>query len=659
MKKETVFPFLLVILIAGLTYGVLLPYLGFYADDWYVLWGATVNGTRTIVDLHLFDRPLMGYGFAFVYSILGAHPLGWHLYALFLRTAGGLVFLWILRMLFPKNTLETTSAALLMVVYPGLLRQTTAMTFSNQFFAYLSALLSIAFSLCAVLSAPRGQKGLFAGLGLAFSFVYVFYIEYMIGLEGLRFLVLWVAHHPNDPKPFARFKATILRYLPYALPVVVMGVWRLFFFEAGRKGMNVDAVFSSYASPLSVLTIGVELLRDFFETTLIGWFYHAYNLSIGALYRNLIPSFLVAGGAILLYGAFTQWTPPSENADKTPQTLIVVGLLSMLMGLLPVIVVGREVVLDTFTNGYNKYTLHVTASVGMLIIGLLMLLRNRKALIVCVSLLLGFAAFTHYHNAVRFKTQWETQKTIWWQVAWRAPDFADYTVLMSVLPLQPSYIEAHEVWGPANLIYRPDVYDVLVPGEILDDVTKEKLLFGESDQKSVRGLFPMLRDYDKALIFGMPTMQSCVHFYDGNKPELTRNGNTLLQLVAPYSSLVGIQTSESVAQVPEHIFGPEPPHTWCYYYQQATLARQKGDWEAVVALGEEAAEQGYKPLNVVEWLPFFEGYVQVGDLDQAKQLAKIIRSDKLLRYEYCQQLKTPLEIPGFDQDSVSQLLCEK
>jgi hypothetical protein len=157
----------------------------------------------------------------------------------------------------------------------------------------------------------------------------------------------------------------------------------------------------------------------------------------------------------------------------------------------------------------------------------------------------------------------------------------------------------------------------------------------------------------------MPTLNSCVHFYDQNKLELSRNENPLIQLVAPYSSIDRIQTHQPVAQIPAGIFGPEPAHSWCYYYQQATLARQQGDWKTVAALGDQAESNGYKPLDLLEWLPFFEGYVHGGNLEKAKHLSTIIKSDKLIWREYCRQLETSLELPGFDQALVYQTLCEK
>jgi len=74
--------------------------------------------------------------------------------------------------------------------------------------------------------------------------------------------------------------------------------------------------------------------------------------------------------------------------------------------------------------------------------------------------------------------------------------------------------------------------------------------------------------------------------------------------------------------MPEGLFGKEPPHTWCYFYEKAELARQAGDWELVARLGDEAINQGYAPSDPYEWLPFIEAYALSDDLKQAGQLSR-------------------------------------
>ena len=85
------------------------------------------------------------------------------------------------------------------------------------------------------------------------------------------------------------------------------------------------------------------------------------------------------------------------------------------------------------------------------------------------------------------------------------------------------------------------------------------------------------------------------------------------------------------------IFGSEPEHDWCYTYQKASLAKQVGDWETVVELGDEAEAQGIAPDSTEanspqEWLPFIEGYARTGDWGRAAELT-IINSQIDSNYE--------------------------
>ncbi|MDZ4159744.1 MAG: hypothetical protein U1B80_08135, partial [Anaerolineaceae bacterium] len=112
-------------------------------------------------------------------------------------------------------------------------------------------------------------------------------------------------------------------------------------------------------------------------------------------------------------------------------------------------------------------------------------------------------------------------------------------------------------------------------------------------------------------------------------PELTRQMIAIsnLQQIVPQPLGEGYP--------PQDIFGPEPSHTWCYYYQKADLARQLGDWERVVSLGDTARSKGYHPQvpgsnTPPEWRPFILGYAHLGRWDVAAELttAAAARSDR-------------------------------
>jgi hypothetical protein len=97
----------------------------------------------------------------------------------------------------------------------------------------------------------------------------------------------------------------------------------------------------------------------------------------------------------------------------------------------------------------------------------------------------------------------------------------------------------------------------------------------------------------------------------------------IIREILPAANLNRIKPDGAVpGYPPETIFGSEPAHTWCFYYQKADLARQMGDWEEVISLSEEAKRLGFKPANQFEILPFIEAYAFLGNWNKAEELSK-------------------------------------
>jgi hypothetical protein len=70
------------------------------------------------------------------------------------------------------------------------------------------------------------------------------------------------------------------------------------------------------------------------------------------------------------------------------------------------------------------------------------------------------------------------------------------------------------------------------------------------------------------------------------------------------------------------VYGPEPSHGWCYYFEKADLSRQFGKWDEVVSLGDKALKLSDHPNNPVERFVFIEGYANTGDWNTALKLSK-------------------------------------
>jgi hypothetical protein len=89
---------------------------------------------------------------------------------------------------------------------------------------------------------------------------------------------------------------------------------------------------------------------------------------------------------------------------------------------------------------------------------------------------------------------------------------------------------------------------------------------------------------------------------------------------------------------PSSIFGSEPSHGWCYYYEKAELARQQGNWQMMEKLGDDALNQGLYPSDRIEWMPFLQSYAVLGELDKVHHLVSIIDADPFSKMQACQIL---------------------
>ena len=148
---------------------------------------------------------------------------------------------------------------------------------------------------------------------------------------------------------------------------------------------------------------------------------------------------------------------------------------------------------------------------------------------------------------------------------------------------------------------------------------------------------------------------------DGTATELSSRDSQRTILVAPYSQLDTVLLDSAFHEPPQSIFGSEPAHEWCYYYQKAALARQQGDWETIHELYREALSQGLYPNDSVEWIPFAQACMVLGDLDKLRALKKIIVADPYLTAQTCQILTDMIsdyDIEPEVQTFVKNSFCE-
>jgi hypothetical protein len=128
-----------------------------------------------------------------------------------------------------------------------------------------------------------------------------------------------------------------------------------------------------------------------------------------------------------------------------------------------------------------------------------------------------------------------------------------------------------------------------------------------------------------------------LHVINGEQPLYSPWEEELTRIAAAVSDMNLIMTDVAMSHPPRIIFGREPEHGWCYYYQQASLAMQKGDWELVRQLGAQAERQGLQPGDPVELIPFIKAKLQLNnDVLAMEKEIEILEQFPGFREDFCQ-----------------------
>jgi hypothetical protein len=277
-----------------------------------------------------------------------------------------------------------------------------------------------------------------------------------------------------------------------------------------------------------------------------------------------------------------------------------------------------------------------------------------------LTFLLVSGVMTQFFSANYYRTFWDVEHGLWWQLSWRAPQIEDGTNLVVSLPGGYALAEEYEVWGPANMVYHPQSASVVLSGQIMFNNIWLELARGTQEERTVRGTIKVSRDYGKSIIISQPSRYSCLHVLDGRRFEQTVTERVDVRQIAKYSNVDLLSDASTPTIPPREVFGDEPSHTWCYYYQKMDLARQMNDWQTAAKLANEAISLGFEPRDVSEWLPALEAYVHMNDTKSAKRLANLIRVDSTAYKSLCTQYKDLRGVPAeYDRVLVFDALCTR
>ena len=636
IKSENLTAFLLIFFLCLLAYGLLIPWMGFYWDDWVFAWTINFLGPKEFISSFLPFRPFLGPIFALTTSIVGVSPLSWQLFGLFVRICTGLAAFWSFRQIWPKAYLQTLLASLFFVVFPGYNQQWVALTHGNQeLISLICYLLSLGFMVKAVQTKPISIK--FSLIALLLAFWGLYPTEYFFGLELLRPFILWFVLREKFSGHQTIFRKTVLAWLPYLLLWISNIVFLYLYHNSpyyNSYGVNIISFTNS-----SIKTFFLQTIENFIQA-IITTGLNAWANTISLLTQSLsqtttwITFGLIVISFVIIFFVIlkTRYNEKSSNSSSSfSWQAIMLGLIGIVAGRIPSWLAGLPLQIEF---SWDRFMLSMMLGGSLFFIGLVDYLiqqKNRKILVVCIFI--AFAVGWQFTKANNFRREWDNQRQLFWQLSWRIPALEPGTLIVThELPF--TYVTDQSLTAPLNWIYAPEIKSQNLPFMLA--YTKARL--GSELLPSLKPGIPIsssfrtmnYRSNTDNIVVIYQEYPGCVRVMDSvysNKDTIP--GVTYMMSDAiPLSNLDQIIMDAPQPLLPQFLFGMEPQHTWCYYFEKAEIARQIGKWEEIIRLGDEAFQNGFSALQPAENFVFIEAYAQNARMDDAIQLTQKVASEK-------------------------------
>lgn len=625
----------LLLALALLAYGLAVSWAGFYWDDLPFTWIAHQYGPDGLARYFSTNRPYWGLLFRALLPLIGSVPWRWQVFAILWRWAAAVAFWGVVRITWPRLVAPAAWAAIFALLFPAFSEQFISVVFSGFFIVLTAFLLSLICTVFAVRTPDRPRLRLaLTIIGLALSLVNLISMEYFFLLELIRPLLIWAALGEQGAKTGReRIKTIFFSWLPYLVLFFGAGIWRAFFFPYQTQNYQPVILQELRTQPLqAILALAYSALKQIWVVCFEAW---------GSIFRapsaELGPRSLALGLQLAAAGFVLSLATLSLLALRTPQQgnarykfrmqsiqMLCIGVFGLLLAGVPFWVTG---VPTNLLFPSDRFNLPLFLGSVLVLAGLLSLLSGRRwanlLLALAVSLTSTFALSRQYQNLNDYRRDWSTQKTLFWQMTWRIPALKPGTIVLAPqLPLV--HYTDNSLSAALNWVYGQDIQG----GEMSYILFYPSIRLGKDLPAYQSGLpvsvnylatdFHGSTDQMVAIVYDPP---GCLRVLD---PLLdSANWMVPIEIRASLSlaSTAPIQTSPA-ALPPQAVFGPEPAHGWCYYFEKADLAKQLGDWQQVASLGDQAFSQEDYPNDPAERLPFIEGYAHVGKWEQALALTR-------------------------------------
>ena len=321
----------------------------------------------------------------------------------------------------------------------------------------------------------------------------------------------------------------------------------------------------------------------------------------------------------------------TEGKNKTTHwwlESIPTGLIAILLGSLPIWITERKASLGGMFS--DRFGLAATFGAALMLAGILYWFsRNFKRSVLIVAILVAISTNFHLTTANNYRWSWIKQERVYWQLYWRAPAvepdtifIAEYPLLTFVYPpfaLNTLYEEGDT---PENTAYTFRYLDEIYSS------SSDGFFEGENIKSSFRFFEFNANTQDNVFLHYHPdeTGSNCLWILQPEDVETPYISEKLRDALTG-ATLDRILNESKIEQPAVEIFGSEPEHNWCYFYQKVELARQFKNWDEAASLVKQIQAAGYSPglgesKSPQEWLGIIETYAHIGQWEKALALTE-------------------------------------
>lgn len=603
-------PPLLLAAVTVFAYGLVMTQTGFYWDDLPMSWIRYQLGPEAMAQYFSTNRPVWGLLYQVTTRIFPQDPLYWQAFALFWRWMGAVLAWLVARELWPQRKSFSLAVGLLFLVYPGFSAQWAAYLYSHFFIVLCFFLFSL---YCSLKTIARPSRAWMAA-GLVASALNLWMMEYFFLLELTRVLLIWIALRDEIPTARQRTRRTLGLWAPYLIVFAAAVLSRFFIFNNQVYGIGLLPRLQ--ADPLGTLTsLTQTALTSLWTVSFAAWG-QAFQLPNPVVHgpRTLA---LYASVLVLVLGAVAAllWRRQDEGPGKRWEGgwFVALGLVMLPFANAPFWLTDLPVAL---AFPANRATLPSMLGVAFILAGLIELLRWPLARHILLAVLVALAAGRQLLWGLDFSRDWQVQKNLFWQMTWRAPGLEQHTMVLLNEGALDFYAD-NSLSAALNWVYAPDLqatgqipYLLFYPTNRLDGALSALTPGLDVKYDYLAGRFMGSTSQVVSFYFLPP---ACLRVLD---PEIDGDNHFipdqyLLREGAALSSTEWIMP-EDAASMPK-VYGPEPVHGWCYYFERADLARQMEDWEQVVEIAKTAFALDDYPNDPTERFVYIEGYAHIDD----------------------------------------------